>query len=67
MFAIGKSFYSGLAGKCGPDFLLSLHRGVISHIFIIVFPGFVERYGPDFHFRADFRPLKGEDGTTYHL
>ena len=38
-----------------------------SHIFIIVFPGLVERYGPDFHFKALFRPIKGEDGTTYHL
>lgn len=26
----------------------------------MVFPGLVERYGPDFHFKALFRPIKGK-------
>ena len=62
-----QKFLFGPRCEVRPDFFIIFAPSSNSHIFIIVFPGLVERYGPDFHFKADFRPLKGEDGTTYHL
>lgn len=39
----------------------------MQNVLDMLFPGPVERYGPDFHFKALFRSIKGESGTTYHL